>query len=55
MERETWSKRSYFIFAALGSAIGLGNLWSFLIFLINMVESFLNSLYNKFIFNGYPG
>jgi len=29
MERETWSKRSYFIFAALGSAIGLGNLWRF--------------------------
>jgi len=28
MERETWSKRSYFIFAALGSAIGF----------INMVE-----------------
>jgi len=29
MAREKWSKRSYFIFAALGSAIGLGNLWRF--------------------------
>ena len=29
MGRETWSKQSYFIFAALGSAIGLGNLWRF--------------------------
>lgn len=29
MARETWSKKSYFIFAALGSAIGLGNLWRF--------------------------
>ena len=29
MARERWSKRSYFIFAALGSAIGLGNLWRF--------------------------
>jgi len=29
MERERWGKRSYFIFAALGSAIGLGNLWRF--------------------------
>ena len=29
MARERWGKRSYFIFAALGSAIGLGNLWRF--------------------------
>jgi len=29
MERERWGTRSYFIFAALGSAIGLGNLWRF--------------------------
>ncbi|MCK4723507.1 MAG: sodium-dependent transporter, partial [Dehalococcoidia bacterium] len=29
MERETWGKRGYFIFAALGSAIGLGNIWRF--------------------------
>lgn len=29
MERERWGRRSYFIFAALGSAIGLGNLWRF--------------------------
>ena len=27
--RERWGSRSYFIFAALGSAIGLGNLWRF--------------------------
>jgi len=29
MERETWGKRGYFLFAALGSAIGLGNIWRF--------------------------
>ncbi len=29
LTRESWSKRSYFIFAALGSAVGLGNLWRF--------------------------
>lgn len=29
MERERWGTRGYFIFAALGSAIGLGNLWRF--------------------------
>jgi len=29
MQRERWGSRSYFIFAALGSAIGLGNLWRF--------------------------
>jgi len=29
LTRERWGKRSYFIFAALGSAIGLGNLWRF--------------------------
>jgi len=27
--RERWTSRHYFIFAALGSAIGLGNLWRF--------------------------
>jgi len=29
MQRERWSSRYYFIFAAIGSAIGLGNLWRF--------------------------
>ncbi len=29
LSRERWGNRSYFIFAALGSAIGLGNLWRF--------------------------
>ncbi|MDY6986239.1 MAG: sodium-dependent transporter [Candidatus Thermoplasmatota archaeon] len=29
MERERWTSRSAFIFAAIGSAIGLGNLWRF--------------------------
>jgi len=29
MERERWGTRSYFIFAALGSAVGLGKLWRF--------------------------
>ena len=29
LTRESWGKRSYFIFAALGSAVGLGNLWRF--------------------------
>ncbi|MBN1153187.1 MAG: sodium-dependent transporter [Dehalococcoidia bacterium] len=29
LARERWGKRSYFVFAALGSAIGLGNLWRF--------------------------
>ncbi|BDC35962.1 MAG: sodium-dependent transporter [Candidatus Methanoliparum thermophilum] len=28
-ERERWTSRSAFIFAAIGSAIGLGNLWRF--------------------------
>lgn len=28
-ERERWGGRVYFLFAALGSAIGLGNLWRF--------------------------
>jgi len=27
--RDSWTKRSHFIFAALGSAVGLGNLWRF--------------------------
>jgi len=29
MERERWSSRYHFIFAAIGSAIGLGNVWRF--------------------------
>jgi NSS family neurotransmitter:Na+ symporter len=29
MERERWRTRSYFVFAALGSAVGLGNIWRF--------------------------
>ncbi|MCG1003682.1 sodium-dependent transporter, partial [Halobacterium noricense] len=28
-ERETWTTRIGFIFAAVGSAVGLGNIWSF--------------------------
>ncbi|UPV74624.1 sodium-dependent transporter [Halorussus limi] len=28
-ERETWTSRIGFIFAAVGSAVGLGNIWSF--------------------------
>ncbi|MFC7198962.1 sodium-dependent transporter [Halospeciosus flavus] len=28
-ERETWTSRAGFIFAAVGSAVGLGNIWSF--------------------------
>jgi len=28
-ERETWTSRVGFIFAAVGSAVGLGNIWSF--------------------------
>src|SRR6056297_1949514 len=27
-ERETWTSRVGFIFAAVGSAVGLGNIWS---------------------------
>ena len=29
MSRETWSTRSAFVLAAIGSAVGLGNLWAF--------------------------
>lgn len=29
MKRETWGSRSNFIFAAIGSAVGLGNAWRF--------------------------
>lgn len=29
MQRERWTSRRYLIFAAIGSAIGLGNLWRF--------------------------
>jgi len=29
MQRERWTNRYYFLFAAIGSAIGLGNLWRF--------------------------
>jgi NSS family neurotransmitter:Na+ symporter len=29
MEREQWSSRTSFLFAAIGSAIGLGNVWRF--------------------------
>lgn len=29
MSRETWSTRSAFVLAAIGSAVGLGNLWGF--------------------------
>jgi len=29
MQRERWTSRHYFLFAAIGSAIGLGNLWRF--------------------------
>ena len=29
MQRERWGSRRYLIFAAIGSAIGLGNLWIF--------------------------
>ena len=28
-EREEWASRSAFILAAIGSAIGLGNVWRF--------------------------
>ncbi|GGL24906.1 sodium-dependent transporter [Halarchaeum grantii] len=28
-QRETWTSRAGFIFAAVGSAVGLGNIWSF--------------------------
>ncbi|MBA7503944.1 hypothetical protein ES706_02569 [subsurface metagenome] len=29
MQRERWTSRYYFLFAAIGSAIGLGNVWRF--------------------------
>ena len=29
MERSSWSSRSTFILAAVGSAVGLGNAWRF--------------------------
>ena len=29
MTRETWATRAGFIFAAVGSAVGLGNVWRF--------------------------
>ena len=29
MKRETWSTRGAFVLAAIGSAVGLGNLWGF--------------------------
>ncbi|MBS3741867.1 MAG: hypothetical protein KGY74_07085, partial [Candidatus Cloacimonetes bacterium] len=29
MKRERWTSRSSFIMAAIGSAIGLGNIWRF--------------------------
>lgn len=29
MERQRWSSRTIFLFAAIGSAVGLGNLWRF--------------------------
>lgn len=28
-QRESWSARSGFILAAIGSAVGLGNIWRF--------------------------
>ena len=28
-ERETWATRPGFVLAAIGSAVGLGNLWQF--------------------------
>jgi NSS family neurotransmitter:Na+ symporter len=35
--RENWSSRSGFIIAAVGSAVGLGNIWRFLMWPMRMV------------------
>jgi NSS family neurotransmitter:Na+ symporter len=54
-KRETWSWRGAFIFAVIGSAVGLGNAWRFPYMVAqNGGGAFLSLICWQFLLLGFP-
>ena len=52
--RENWSARSGFIIAAIGSAVGLGNIWRFPMLPMKMAVVHFNSYLIALLTAGLP-